>query len=559
MRKLKALTGVTGMVVAVALCAPASGQLAGAAQVTARTMGPLGIGCVDAAASFTGRAYCLDGNHRAALTGLAGSAASTDFVRQQGIKQLDGWQVPTRCDGNGTSGKRIQLVYVHVKGGPSIFKASLPFILQRLVPGANGVFEHSSKGKRAVRWVTKKQAGGCVPTVITATVAKSANVTGFPFSNIGRALQKASAQLGRTDRAYLVLVDTPDHPFGYPFSDCGFGNVASDARTGAVNRSNSGPSYAMVWVNCWTGLIAAHEITHTMGAVQPVSPHHTDEGHCWDGKDAMCYDDGSKQKQKLICKKPDDFRLLDCNGDDYFSLSPKRGSYLATHWNSADSAFLIRSKAKVLPTAPVKPASMTVDVVDDTHLRVSWTAGPVTKGAVTSWTVAVSPPDGGAYRPPTGVLISTVPHLTVVGARVRALVVKVTHNVTQKIGVYATNVSGDGPEYGPVVAGVGSPPSPIVATYQGDTVSGYLQWTGGQSDQGLTTCTAVLVNGKRIDQPEPGDTLENTTDPNGRCFSDSPFTQLTGLAQTDVLEVYARNAFGVTRVTVDHPPPVPYT
>jgi hypothetical protein len=555
-RRLKALTAVT---VAVALCAPASGQLAGAAQVTAQTMGPLGIGCVDAAASFTRRAYCLDGSHPAALTGLADTAASTDFVRQQGIEQLDGWQVPTRCDGNGTSGRRIQLVYVHVTGGPSSFKASVPFILQRLVPGANGVFEHSSSGKRAVRWVTKKQAGGCVPTVITATVPKSANVTGLPFDNIGRALQKGNAQLHRTDRAYLVLVDTPDHPFGYPFSDCGLGDVAYDARPGAVNRSNSGPSYAMVWANCWTGLIAAHEITHTMGAVQPVSPHHTDEGHCWDGKDAMCYADGSKQKQKLVCHKPDAFRLLDCNGDDYFSVSPKGGSYLAKHWNSADSAFLIRSKAKVLPTQPAKPASMTVDIVDATHLRVSWTPGPASRGAVTSWTVAVSPPDGGAYRPPTGVFISAVPHLTVVGAKVRSLLIKVTHNYTQSIGVYATNASGDGPQYGPVEAGAGAPPSPIVATYQGDSVSGYLQWTGGESDQDLRTCTAVLVNGKRIDPPEPGDTLANTTDPNGRCFSDSPFTPLNGLAQTDVLEVYARNVFGVTRVTVDHPPPVPYT
>jgi hypothetical protein len=418
------------------------------------------------------------------------------------------------------------------------------------------VFEHSSNGKRAVRWVTKKQAGGCVPAVITATVPKSANVTGLPFDNIGRALQKTAA-LRRTDRAYLVLVDTPDHPFGYPFSDCGLGNVAYDSRPGGANRSNSGPSYAMVWANCWTGLITAHELTHTMGAVQPGSPHHTDENHCWDGKDAMCYADGSKQKQKLVCKAPDAFRLLDCNGDDYFSTRTKRGSYLATHWNSADSAFLIRSTAKVLPAPPAKPASMTVDILDATHLRVSWTPGPVRKGAVTSWTVAVSPPDGGAWQPPNGGFYSTLPHLTVVGAKVRSLVVKVTHNYLQSIGVYATNASGDGREYGPVEAGAGSPPSPIVATYQGDTTSGSLHWTGGESDPGLETCSAVLVNGKRIDPGQPGDTLANTTDPSHRCFSDSPYTSVSGLAQTDALEVYARNAFGITRVTVDHPPPAP--
>ena len=60
----------------------------------------------------------------------------------------------------------------------------------------------------------------------------------------------------------------------------------------------------MVWSNCWTGLVTAHELTHTMGAVQPTAPHKTDKGHCWDGQDDMCYADGSKQKQRLVCKGP---------------------------------------------------------------------------------------------------------------------------------------------------------------------------------------------------------------------------------------------------------------
>jgi len=59
---------------------------------------------VDDSASFTGKAYCLDGSHTAALTGIAGTAATTNLVQQQGIEELDGWQVPTRCDGNGSSG-----------------------------------------------------------------------------------------------------------------------------------------------------------------------------------------------------------------------------------------------------------------------------------------------------------------------------------------------------------------------------------------------------------------------------------------------------------------------
>ena len=513
------------------------------------TMGGLAIGCVGAAASFTGQAYCLDGSHADALATPKGSFGIDDITF--GLLQMNGWQVPTRCNGDGTSGKREQLVYVHVQGAPDIAAGSIPFLQQQLIPGANGVFEHTSDGKRAIRWVTTKVAGGCVPTVLKVTVPKSANVSGFPFYNIGAAVLRAVGGVN-TNRSYLVMVDNPD-----AYGDCGLGQVRQDGGAGPGNQNNSGGAFAMVWQNCWSGLIAAHELTHTMGAVQPGAPHHTQNGHCWDGRDAMCYADGSPQVQKLICKKADDFRKLDCDGNDYFALYPKPGSYLASHWNSANSEFLIDSKATALPTRPGKPTGVTITTVDATHVRVSWTAGVTKRGALTSWTVLVGATDGGTtYDDAASYPVTDSLRQVKVGGKVRSALIKVKPYQTQGFAVFANNASGAGVTSDIVSGGAGAAPSPIVATLVPEddvtTFAPTLSWTGGTSPTGVTTCVAILLNGARIDGYTG--TVAQTTDPNGFCGSDtSPYDFYQPLAPTDVLQVYARNAFGDTITTVAHP------
>jgi hypothetical protein len=515
------------------------------------------IGCVGAAASFTGQAYCLDGSHADVLAAPQGSLKTDDVAF--GVLQLNGWQVPTRCNGDGTSGKREQLVYVHVQGEPDRSATAIPFLQTRLIPGTNGVFEHTSGGKRAVRWVTKKVAGGCVPTVLKVTVPNSANVSGFPFSTIGNAVLNAVGGV-RSDRSYLVMVDHADFDAAANGPDCGLGQIRQDDSPGAGNQNNVGGAFAMVWANCWSGLIAAHELTHTMGAVQPGAPHHTQLGHCWDGRDAMCYADGSPQVQKLVCTKADDFRKLDCDGDDYFALYPKAGSYLAKHWNSANSLFLIDSKATALPTRPGAPTGVTITTVDTHHVRVSWTAGVTQHGALTSWTVLVGATDGGtAYDDVTSYPVTDSLRQVKVSGKVRSALIAVKPNVLQGFAVFASNASGDGVTSDIVAGGAGDPPTPITATFIPDVYgvpgsgSGELTWTGGTSVATITTCTAVLINGARIDNLEPPVTLPGSTDPNGLCYSDYSGLHIDQLAPTDVLQVYARSNFGEAIVTVAHP------
>jgi len=95
-----------------------------------------------------------------------------------------------------------------------------------------------------------------------------------------------------------------------------------------------------------------HEMTHNLGAVQWGAPHSTQPrggsspqyGHCWQGADVMCYaeDGGAAHAMQQDCAGlpgaiPQNY---DCGRDDYFNPAPAADSYLATHWNTYDSAFL---------------------------------------------------------------------------------------------------------------------------------------------------------------------------------------------------------------------------
>ena len=95
-----------------------------------------------------------------------------------------------------------------------------------------------------------------------------------------------------------------------------------------------------------------HEMTHNLGAVQWDAPHSTEPrgqslpnyGHCWQGADVMCYveDAGAAHPMVQDCAGlPGAIpQTYDCGRDDYFNPAPAAGSYLATHWNTYDSAFL---------------------------------------------------------------------------------------------------------------------------------------------------------------------------------------------------------------------------
>ncbi len=121
---------------------------------------------------------------------------------------------------------------------------------------------------------------------------------------------------------------------------------------GSVGRIDSG---------CW-GLgsrgqsVEAHELMHSLGAVLPTAPNGTPAGHCDDDSDRMCYADGTPLLTlRSVCPTANE-GLFDCGHDDYFHTAPRRGSYLATHWNAAASSFL--SSAGTVPGLTIADGSV---------------------------------------------------------------------------------------------------------------------------------------------------------------------------------------------------------
>jgi hypothetical protein len=62
----------------------------------------------------------------------------------------------------------------------------------------------------------------------------------------------------------------------------------------------------------------------------------------------MCYADGGSWfdaggTMQAVCASMLDGQLpFDCEGGDYYEVDPGSGTYLDTHWNVADSAWLTR-------------------------------------------------------------------------------------------------------------------------------------------------------------------------------------------------------------------------
>ncbi len=243
------------------------------------------------------------------------------------------------CYGDGSSGYRVQVVFARSTDVVDRY-ASLASSLVQWAVAADTVVSTSASETGGIRHVRFVTGPGCTLSVARVDMAPSGDDT------FGNTIDELVNQgFDRSDRKYLVFVDANVY--------CGIGEMYNDDSADATpgrNASNGDPrvpgTVARVDNGCWgrAAAVEAHELMHNLGGVQRSAPHATANAHCTDEHDRMCYEDAAGVALTFPCAAGHESRF-DCNHDDYFSTDPPPGNYLATHWNTADSAFL----------APVEP------------------------------------------------------------------------------------------------------------------------------------------------------------------------------------------------------------
>lgn len=284
-----------------------------------------------------GYVVCTHGDdHGLRPTHAAGQESAAEVDRPAGPVPT----APTQCYGDGRNGQRVEVLFAHPASAGSR-AGTLDADLRRWVGQVEWTVSASAARyghRRHVRWVTEADgAGGCRVAIAAVALPDDA------FADLGATVGALRARgFDRPDRTYLVFADVDVL--------CGVATVPTDDRPGPDNRAVTDAGYARIDRGCWdvgdvgTYSVAAHELLHTLGAVQPSAPHATTQRHCTDEYDVMCYADGAGLATTVVCRDQDpattgqgdtNNRLLDCSGDDYFHPAPPPGSYLADHWNTA--------------------------------------------------------------------------------------------------------------------------------------------------------------------------------------------------------------------------------
>lgn len=235
-----------------------------------------------------------------------------------------------QCDGKGESGYRTEVIYARAADVVDRYDDYLDSFRVWAVE-ADQIYQTSAAetgGYRRLRFVHDAKCNLIVRHVVLSSSGDD---------DFGATITELQA-LGynRADRKYMIFVDASVY--------CGIGTIYDDDQPGEANANNWWPSYGRIDAGCWMGWVAAHEHMHNIGGVQLSAPNTSGGWHCVDEFDVMCYSDYPySPTMTYLCTDTANEQRFDCNHDDYYSTQPEADNYLATHWNAANSLFLLPS------------------------------------------------------------------------------------------------------------------------------------------------------------------------------------------------------------------------
>ena len=261
-----------------------------------------------------------------------------------------------------TAGAKAQfkVVYAYAADRPDRF-AGWVNALQANVAIAERFLSAQDGGTKAIRFDMGTRCGPQYVDVQTVQLPGSRSQYVDNFSAITGAVSRALGTASGPRNAIVLADSLSGGTQEYGLGETVMG--ASGEVSGSANVHNRGGFTSVLFSRDGAAAPGApkwgwwpegflHEMTHNLGAVQWGAPHSTEPrgqqspnyGHCWQGADVMCYleDAGAAHAMVQDCAAlpgaiPQSY---DCGRDDYFNPAPPAGSYLATHWNTYDSAFL---------------------------------------------------------------------------------------------------------------------------------------------------------------------------------------------------------------------------
>ena len=278
------------------------------------------------------------------------------------------------------SQRQIKVVYAHAADSTDRF-ALWQDALQTDVSRIQQFLALQTGGRRALRFDMGTDCGSQYVDVqvVHLPAPRATYIGGDDEQNFMAVAAAVRQRVPQDSRDVFVFGDGLTDPVpGHTANESvwGIAQVPDDDTAGAANASNSGGRMAMMLApplatpdpSDWQPTVMLHEITHNLGGVQQSAPHSTPFAHCWDGRDVMCYEDGSSGSQPYttsVCAFVGGAipQTYDCGHDDYFNPDPVPGSYLATRWNVYTSAFMgsctqlgMACGDNIVPTVPVNTA-----------------------------------------------------------------------------------------------------------------------------------------------------------------------------------------------------------